>query len=175
MADLHSPVHATSWWSAFSRYWKLNHVRDFRTLFDCDMILIFHTSNNSMRTKMTSIGLSVSTIDNLIGNPTILHPLLSSNVSSPSVNPLTALTILDAYTRGVHIVFILNAALAAVCVLVAAVMIKHNELERGDEAEMRQHALEKEKANESVVRNENKEEVSSQGPEGQLEENGAKR
>lgn len=133
-------------------------------------MLIPHARNNSMRTKMSSLGLPTSAINNIIDDPTILHPLLSSNAPSAFVNPSTASTILGAYTTGVHTVFILNAALAAVCVFVAAMMIRHKELTRGDEAEMRRRALVEEK-----VGNDEKGEVPSKEKEGiQVEGNGMK-
>lgn len=97
-----------------------------------------------MRTKMVSLGLPTTTVNNIIDDPTVLHPLLSPNAttSPPSpINPSTAIAVLSAYTHGVHTVFTLNAALAAVCVIVAAAMIRHKELIRADEAEMRRRAL----------------------------------
>ncbi|KAA1475284.1 MFS general substrate transporter [Dentipellis sp. KUC8613] len=101
--------------------------------------------NNSLRSKMVSLGLASSTIDSIISDPTSLHPLLTPGNStlSDSVSPATAHAILAGYTSGYRIVFVLNASLAAMCVVVAAVMIHHKELTRADDAEMRRRARER--------------------------------
>ena len=48
--------------------------------------------------------------------------------------------ILDGYPAGYRAVFLLNASLTAFCVVVAAVMIHHKELVRGDEEALRRAA-----------------------------------
>lgn len=111
---------------------------------------IFNYSNNSMRAKMTSLGLQSTIINSVIDDPTILHGLLlpipSSQIqNTTSINLSTAQTILNAYTTGVHTVFTLNATLAALGVFVSALMIRHKELRRADEEEMRRRALVEEK------------------------------
>ena len=94
---------------------------------------------------MVSLGVSSSQISAVIDDPTALYPLLSPNASSTSspfanISPSTASQILSGYTHGVRSVFLLNACLAALCVLVAYVMIHHKELIRADEVEMRKRA-----------------------------------
>lgn len=97
---------------------------------------------------MVTLGIPSSQINEIIDDPTVLHPLLSSSnvtVASSSssilnIDSAQASQILSGYTHGVRSVFILNAALSAVCVLVAYVMIHHKELIRADEAEMRKLA-----------------------------------
>ena len=105
---------------------------------------------------MTALSLPEDTIDEIIDDPTILPSLVSpsstsstdsSNTNSNSsaaitIPPQTALSVLAGYTHGVQSVFVLNAALAALCVAVSAGMIRHKELVRADEAEMRRRARE---------------------------------
>lgn len=104
---------------------------------------------------MTSLGLPAATIDEIIDDPTVLPTLSNPNQTNSStssssdtdanaihVSASTARSILDGYTHGTHAVFILNAALATLCVFVSAAMIKHKELVRADEAEMRRRARE---------------------------------
>ncbi|KAL5510892.1 hypothetical protein ACEPAG_4649 [Sanghuangporus baumii] len=100
--------------------------------------------NNSLRSMMTSLRLPESTINMIIDDPTILHPLLSSsnNDTFSGISSGTAQSILVGYTHGFRAVFVLNASLAAFSVFVSAIMIKHKELIRGDESEMRKRALE---------------------------------
>ncbi|TFY63560.1 hypothetical protein EVG20_g6268 [Dentipellis fragilis] len=106
--------------------------------------IIYAHRNNSLRSKMVSLGLAKSTIDAIISDPTALHPLLfpGNATLADSVSPATARAILAGYTSGYRIVFVLNASLAAMCVAVAAVMIHHKELTRADDAEMRRRARE---------------------------------
>lgn len=104
---------------------------------------------------MVSLGFANALIDDIIDDPTSLHPLLSSsdtNTSSSltSIDAMTAAQILSGYTHGVRSVFVLNAALAALCVFVAYVMIHHKELIRADEAEMRRSAKSQPEAKQMV-------------------------
>ncbi|EJC99877.1 MFS general substrate transporter [Fomitiporia mediterranea MF3/22] len=102
--------------------------------------------NNSLRAKMSALKIATPAINDIIDDPTVLHPLLSSSsVVSPDlagINTTTVQSILDGYTHGFRAVFILNSVLAALSVAVAAVMIHHKELTRADEKEMRKLALE---------------------------------
>ncbi|KAH8110380.1 MFS general substrate transporter [Phellopilus nigrolimitatus] len=103
--------------------------------------------NNSLRSKMTSIGLSSSTINTIIDDPTALHPFLTSSTtenstSTFSITPNTAKLILRGYTTGFRDVFVLNAALTALSVVVSISMIHHKELIRSDEEEMRRRGRE---------------------------------
>ncbi|KAL5536247.1 hypothetical protein ACEPAF_68 [Sanghuangporus sanghuang] len=113
--------------------------------------------NNSLRSMMTSLKLPESTINTIINDPTILHPLLLSSSSNNSnlsgISSGTAQFVLAGYTHGFRIVFVLNASLAALCVFVAAIMIKHKELIRADEVEMRKRALESLRGREKVEKN----------------------
>ena len=94
---------------------------------------------------MISLRLPGSTINMIINNPTVIHPLLSPSAGNGTLSGIssdTAQSILAGYTHGFRTVFVLNASLATLCVFVAYVMIKHKELIRADEGEMRRRALE---------------------------------
>lgn len=110
---------------------------------------------------MNQLHLPQSTIDGIVDNPTVI-PRLSNSSSSPfNVSPEVASSILDGYTKGLHTVFYVNAALSAFCVFVTIFMIKHKELIRPDEAEMKRKAEEaykmEKKGNTSVVKDDSAE------------------
>jgi len=101
---------------------------------------------------MTSLKVPTTLAGNIINDPTVIfslvHPNPSANTTtaaSPtgqaSIAIATAEKILDGYTSGVRAVFILNASLAAFCVLVSAMMIKHKELVRADDADLKKAAI----------------------------------
>lgn len=95
---------------------------------------------------MKSLHLPTSAIEAIIDDPTILATLVSpgANATTPAlISPSIAREVLKGYNNGFHSLFILNAVLAAICVVVSAVMIKHKELTRADEAEMRRQARER--------------------------------
>ncbi|KAJ3481648.1 hypothetical protein NLI96_g7519 [Meripilus lineatus] len=100
--------------------------------------------NNSLRHSMTTLSLPSSTIKKIIDDPTILGDRLSNSTSTPlealGITPAMASYILDGYTRGFRIVFILNACLAAVATLASITMIKHKELTRSDDEERKLEA-----------------------------------
>lgn len=93
---------------------------------------------------MTTLSLPSSTIKKIIDDPTILGDRLSNSTSTPlealGITPAMASYILDGYTRGFRIVFILNACLAAVATLASITMIKHKELTRSDDEERKLEA-----------------------------------
>jgi len=97
--------------------------------------------NNSLRTRMNQLDLPQSTINGILDNPTDI-PKLSNSGSPFNVSPDNARSILDGYTKGFHIVFYLNAALSVACVIITVFMIKHKELIRPDEMEMKRKAEE---------------------------------
>lgn len=110
-------------------------------------------SNNSLRSAMAIYRLPTSTVNKIVDNPTLLGQLLSSSNSSGSdslaslgVSPPMAAHILDGYTHGFRIVFILNASLAAVAVVASVLMIRHKELTRDDEAKLKQEARAKDES-----------------------------
>ncbi|KAF8959374.1 major facilitator superfamily domain-containing protein [Flammula alnicola] len=92
--------------------------------------------NNSLRATMHDLSLSSFIISSIINDPSQLASPSALNISAT-----TASTILNkGYTSGFRTVFILNAALNAVATIASIVMIKHKELTRGDEEELRQEA-----------------------------------
>ena len=101
---------------------------------------------------MTSLKLRTSIINDIIDDPTLLQPLLTGSnatasditITANDISPSVALDILAGYTSGFRTLFVLNASLSAICVIVAIIMIRHKELLRGDEEEMRRAARENE-------------------------------
>jgi len=118
--------------------------------------------NNALRHSMRQLSLPTSTIDHLVGNPTLLASRfnLTSNLNSTD-NPLAALGItegeadhiLAGYTNGFKTVFILNACLAAFATICSIVMIKHKNLTRGDEERLKAEAKERLAAGKEKKRN----------------------
>jgi len=97
--------------------------------------------NNSLRSSMNALGLSATAIKAIIDDPTVLGARLSSSASSKlaslGISDGMAITILDGYTRGFRTLFIMNACLAATATLASVFMIRHKELTRGDEDQLR--------------------------------------
>lgn len=91
---------------------------------------------------MNQLDLPQSTIDGIVDNPTDIPKLFNSSSSPFTVSPQIASSILNGYTKGFHTVFYLNAALSVMCVIVTIFMIKHKELVRPDEMEMKRKAEE---------------------------------
>lgn len=93
---------------------------------------------------MMSLGLPSSVISKIIDDPTQLGPIVTSNTSfgDLGISSNTAQSILDGYTSGFRILFILNAVLAAGAVVTSYFMIHHKELIRGDEEILREEAKE---------------------------------
>lgn len=90
---------------------------------------------------MKELDLPQSTINGILDNPTDIPKL--SNSSSPfNLTPDIASNVLSGYTNGFHRVFYLNAALSAACVVITVFMIRHKELVRPDEVEMKRKAEE---------------------------------
>ena len=102
-----------------------------------------------------------STVNAILNNPTLLGTRLSSNSSnttstssSPTLSSLAisddmATHILNGYTTGFRIVFILNAALCALAVVASVLMIGQKDLSRDDDAKkkrMEEIAREKQKS-----------------------------
>ncbi|KAF4620905.1 hypothetical protein D9613_001218 [Agrocybe pediades] len=103
--------------------------------------------NNSLRSAMSTLGLPSSTVISVIDDPSHL-----SSPTSLSITPEAASFILNnGYTKGFKTIFILNASLTAVATLASVVLIKHKELTRSDEKELKKHrdSLLKEKEKDS--------------------------
>lgn len=100
-------------------------------------------SNNSLRHSMTALGLPSSTISVILDDPTILGSRTSETASSFAdlvISTAVAERILGAYIQGFRTVFLLNAGLNAVATVAAIVLIRHTELNRGDEDDLRKRA-----------------------------------
>lgn len=86
---------------------------------------------------MTKISLPPSIISSIIDN--------TSQLAIPgtlNLTPSTVAYILEhGYNQGFKSVFILNASLTAVATIASFLMIKHKELTRGDEEELRRKAV----------------------------------
>lgn len=104
-------------------------------------VLMTH-SNNALQGAMISLGMSSSVIKAIIDDPAILGDRFSDAVSSSKLASLgitdsMAVTILDGYTDGFRVVFILNACLSALAAVVSFLMIRHKELSRGDDEHLK--------------------------------------
>ncbi|KAF8189751.1 MFS general substrate transporter [Pholiota molesta] len=112
--------------------------RNFIRLFGGTLALAISATiiNNSLRASMHDLALPSSIISKVIND--------ASELSSPAALGISASTadiILNkGYTRGFRTVFILHAVLNAVATIASVLMIKHKELTRGDEQQLREAA-----------------------------------
>lgn len=94
---------------------------------------------------MRQLGLASSLINKIVDDPTILGNRLngadnSTGYQSLGLTSQQADHILDGYNNGFRVVFIMNAVLAAIATIVSILMIRHKELTRGDEVELKAQA-----------------------------------
>ncbi|KAF9475914.1 MFS general substrate transporter [Pholiota conissans] len=112
--------------------------RNFIRLFGGTLALAISATiiNNSLRASMHNLSLSQSIISQVINDP--------SELSSPSTLGISASiadTILNkGYIKGFRTLFILHAVLNAFATVASIFMIKHKELTRGDEQQLREEA-----------------------------------
>lgn len=93
----------------------------------------FLIRNNSLRTAMNTLAYSSVLITSIVDDPGQLFSPSTLGISSSD-----ATYILNAgYTKGFRTVFILNAILTALATIASVVLIKHKELNRGDEGQLR--------------------------------------
>ncbi|KAG6888354.1 hypothetical protein C0995_009047 [Termitomyces sp. Mi166 len=109
--------------------------------------------NNSLTTSMKALSLPSSIISKIIDDPSSINSPSSIGISSSSATYILN----HGFTKGLRLVFILNAALAAVATVASVLMIKHKELTRGDEEALRkgksgEKIAEKEKSEGVVIR-----------------------
>ncbi|KZT72462.1 MFS general substrate transporter [Daedalea quercina L-15889] len=132
-------------------------VRNFARLLGGTLSLALGATiiNNSLQASMSDLRLSSATIRAIIDDPTILGDRLSASSSSKlsalGITDSMALTILDGYTQGFRTLFIMNACLAATATLASIFMIRHKELTRGDEEQLRAAARANEKDTEKGI------------------------
>lgn len=90
------------------------------------------------------LGMSSTAIKAIIDDPTALGDRFSAASSSKladlGITNSMAVAILDGYTEGFRIVFILNACLSALAAIASFVMIRHKELSRGDDDHLKASA-----------------------------------
>lgn len=97
---------------------------------------------------MKQLGLPTSTINKIVDDPTLLGNRLNGESYDNSPDELQSLGIstqaadhiLRGYNDGFRAVFILNATMAAVATIVSVLMIRHKELTREDEAQLKAEA-----------------------------------
>lgn len=101
--------------------------------------------NNSLRHSMKQLNLPASTISTVVDEPTVVRAILldhtsTNGTSTLGISPSQATHILLGYNSGFRAVFIMNATLAAFATIVSVVMIRHKNLERDDDADLRAKA-----------------------------------
>ena len=91
---------------------------------------------------MTKLNLPSSTIKRIVDDPTLLNSVNSSSnaLDGLDITPSMASHILSGYNSGFRAVFIMNATLAAIATVVSVFMIRHKNLTRDDEAQLRAQA-----------------------------------
>ncbi|KAK7691326.1 hypothetical protein QCA50_004720 [Cerrena zonata] len=103
------------------------------------------TINNALRHSMSKLGLPNSAITRIVDDPSILANRFNTS-SNPlgdmGVTPAAVDQIIAGYTSGFRTVFILNACLAALASIVSILMIRHKELTRPDEEQLKAQAKE---------------------------------
>lgn len=105
--------------------------------------------NNAMRKSMESLSLSSSTIASIIDNP----PLLRSSAGSAAIGISTSqanFILSSGYNKGFRDIFYLNTALATLAFVTSIVLIRHKELNRGDDAKLKMEAKEALRAKSAV-------------------------
>jgi len=105
--------------------------------------------NNSLRAATSNLNLSEQVIDSIINDPTILAP--NSNITQ-SLGLTIRAQVLTGYIKGFQTLFIVNAAFSAIATVAGVFLIKHHELTRPDEEQLREEALlaEKKKNNSAI-------------------------
>ncbi|KAJ6557902.1 major facilitator superfamily domain-containing protein [Mycena capillaripes] len=93
--------------------------------------------NNKLRTAMTGLNFPASQISQIIDDPALLHTPTSIGLSQDTATAI----LYHGYTKGFSALFIMNASLTVFATLVSVVMIKHKELTRKDDDELRQRAI----------------------------------
>jgi len=94
--------------------------------------------NNSLRASMDNLNLSTQVINSIIDDPTILAP---NSSLTQLLGPIIRQQILAGYIKGFRTLFILNAAFSALATVASVLLIKHHELTRADEAQLKEEAI----------------------------------
>jgi len=110
--------------------------------------------NNALRHSMKELDFSAFAISEIVDNPVVIVNLLNGQAldnSTIGITPDTARHILNGYNDGFRTVFIMNATLAAVATIVSIVMIRHKNLTRDDEEELKAKAEKEDKEKEEQL------------------------
>ena len=98
---------------------------------------------------MRQLRLPTSTINKIVDDPTLVGKILSGNnstdVRSLGISIEAAVHILQGYNDGFRDEFIMNASLAAVAMVASVLMIRHKELTRPDEVQLKARAEKEER------------------------------
>lgn len=91
---------------------------------------------------MTELNLPSSTIKRIVDDPTLLSSVNTNStvLAELHISPSAAGHILSGYNSGFRAVFVMNATLAAIATVVSVLMIRHKNLTRDDEAQLRAQA-----------------------------------
>lgn len=93
---------------------------------------------------MNQLHLPSSVISDIVDDPTVVGSIIAEHTNdiaaSLVLSPQQATHILRGYNDGFRAVFIMNATLAAFATIVSIVMIRHKNLERDDDADLRAQA-----------------------------------
>jgi hypothetical protein len=87
---------------------------------------------------MSKLNLPSQIINSIIDDPTILSP---DSSTTRTLGPIIREQILAGYLRGFRTLFILNAGFSAFATVVGVLLIKHHDLTRPDEEQLREEAL----------------------------------
>jgi hypothetical protein len=100
---------------------------------------------------MRQLSLSESTINTIVDDPTVLHSAAYSTNGTASLTRDQALYALNnGFTKGFRDLFVLNASLCAGACVASIVMIKHKDLNRKDDEQLKKESKEAHKSAEDV-------------------------
>ena len=110
---------------------------------------------------MSNLDLSTQMINSIIDDPTVLAP---NSRTTESLGPVIREQVLGGYIKGFQTLFILNAAFSALATVAGVWLIKHHELIRPDEAQLKEEArlAEKSKVQNSIDLEESRQRPTSQ-------------
>jgi hypothetical protein len=96
-----------------------------------------------MGSVLRRLALPPALIYTIINDPSLLASPSTLEISSSTVSIILE----EGYTRGFRTLFILNASLGVIATIISITMIKHKDLARGDEEELKRQGKELATAN----------------------------
>ena len=99
-----------------------------------------------MRASLSKLSLPSSTVSSIIDKPALLATPDDLGISDAVANQVLNV----GYRKGFRTVFLVNASLTPLATLASIILIKHQELRRGDEKELQQ-TIEKDAHVEGVI------------------------